>query len=573
MTVDVQTELRQGRRRRLLIENLTAYAFLFPAGLIIFLFGIFPVLFALFVSIHRWRRFPDQYVGLGNYVQALGDFTYVVFFWLAIAAVAGGLYLAWRTLRPKAASSEQSPENAGFQPWSPLQIVYLIFGALNAGAILLFIRWMGVLLPQVLNVPRRLLGQGQSQGLFVNEFFASFRVPEIADAGNLMLVAVIAAVILSLVVSRWINRRRPSESIEAGANTLLFQATSAVLLVTISVLVFQLVAETIDAAVQSARASGTELPIWSQVILISAGAGLLGAAYWLWRRSVGVHSNRGLIFGALAAVALMIGGYVLVAEVPRLLASADSDMLSGFSVTIMYSALAVPLQLALGLGLAVLLFQNLKGKAFFRMVFFMPYIMPFVATSVVFTLLFSHRQDSIINHLIGLVGIAPQKWLSEPNGIGNLILGPNIPGWLSGPSLALLVVIFYAVWTYAGYATVVFLAGLVNISGELSEAARIDGASGWAIFRHITLPLLSPTTFFLMLIAIIGTFQAFTQLWIMRSPATGKSIDTVSVFIFRQLTDSPNYGYASAVAFVLFGVILTLTIIQNRFAGRRVFYG
>jgi multiple sugar transport system permease protein len=220
------------------------------------------------------------------------------------------------------------------------------------------------------------------------------------------------------------------------------------------------------------------------------------------------------------------------------------------------------------------LFQNLKGKTFFRMIFFMPYIMPFIATSVVFTLLFSHRQDSIINHVIGAVGIAPQKWLLEPTPVGKLIFGAGLPDFLNGPSLALLVIIIYTIWTYAGYDAVVFLAGLGNISPELYEAARIDGANGWQIFRRITLPLLSPTTFFLSLIAVIGTFQAFTQLWIMRNPASNRTTDTLSIYIFRQITDaSPNYGYGSALAFVLFGVILVLTIAQNRVAQRRVFYG
>jgi multiple sugar transport system permease protein len=132
----------------------------------------------------------------------------------------------------------------------------------------------------------------------------------------------------------------------------------------------------------------------------------------------------------------------------------------------------------------------------------------------------------------------------------------------------------YTIWTYIGYDTVVFLAGLGNISGELYEAARIDGASGWRLFRHITLPLLSPTTFFLSLIAIIGTFKAFTQIWIMRSPAAGSSVDTVSVYIFETVrATDPNMGYGSAMSFVLFGIILLLTLFQNRIMGSKVFYG
>ena len=112
----------------------------------------------------------------------------------------------------------------------------------------------------------------------------------------------------------------------------------------------------------------------------------------------------------------------------------------------------------------------------------------------------------------------------------------------------------YTTWTYIGYDAAVFLAGLGNISPELYEAARIDGAGGWSIFRYITLPLLSPTTFFLSLIAVIGTFQAFTQIWIMRTPASQRAVDTLGVYIFETVRSTdPNMGYGSAMAFVLFG--------------------
>src|SRR5215813_5034166 len=119
---DTRINLQQGRRRRILQENLTAYAFLLPAGIIIFIFGLFPVIFAFFVSLHRWRRFPDQYIGLGNYEQALGGGAYVLFFWAAIAALALGVFLLWRFIR-KAISPKQ------FNTFA-----FLLPGAVNAGA-------------------------------------------------------------------------------------------------------------------------------------------------------------------------------------------------------------------------------------------------------------------------------------------------------------------------------------------------------------------------------------------------------------------------------------------------------
>jgi multiple sugar transport system permease protein len=543
MAVDA---LRSSRRRRVLRENLTAYLFLLPAAVLIFLFGLFPVAFAFFVSLHRWRRFPGEYNGLGQYEQALGGLAYVLFFWFAIGALIAGLYRAWRVIR--------HPERRS--------LLYFVPGFINAGAVLLLINWFFLLLPEILNIPQRIRGQNLTRDLFLGELAASFRASAVADAGLLALLVGVLAIAVSLLAMRFVK----SEG--------LWSATGAFLMIGIGLLLLQLTLSAIAEAATQAATDGVELPIWSQIILISAGAAMLITAYLVWTRAVKQYENRRSLLMAFAAILLMIGGYVLVAQLPSMLASADRDMLSSFSVTVMYSIGTVPFQLAIGLGLAYLLFQNLKGKTFFRMVFFMPYIMPFVATAMVFTLLFSHRQDSIVNHLVGIVGVPPQKWLLEPVGVGKLIFGAQIPDVLAGPPLALVVVIIYTIWTYAGYATVVFLAGLTNISGDLYEAARIDGASGWAIFRHITLPLLSPTTFFLSLISIIGTFQAFTQLWIMRTPAAGRSIDTTSVYIYTRIQDAnPNYGYGSALAFVLFGLILLLTLAQNRIAGRRVFYG
>lgn len=555
------------RRRRVLVENLTAYAFLLPAALLIFIFGLFPVAFALFVSLHRWRRFPDEYIGLANYERALGGLAYVAFFWIALGFIVGGLWLLWRLMSPPPTTPSDNPEekNSRQGRWSWREGIYLLPGVVNTAAILLFSQWFVLLLPEVLNIPRRIRGQETTQGLFVSELSKSFQVPAIAEAGNQAIVLILIAILLSIVVTRLVK---------GSGTTALLRATGAALFVASGTLMLQIILATINTAIETARAGGTELPVWSQIILISAGAGLVYAAYRLWGRAVRAEGDRRFIGLGITALLLALGGYLLIGELPRLLGTADRELLNGFSVTVMYAAFAIPFQLMIGLGLAYLLFQKLKGTTLFRIILFMPYIMPFLATALVFSLIFNHRTDSIINNLVGWVGIPPQKWLLEPLGVGRLIFGEATPTLLQGPSLALVVVILYTIWTYAGYAMVVFLAGLGNISNELYEAARIDGASGWAIFRRITLPLLSPTTFFLSLVAVIGTFQAFTQLWLMRNPAARDTLDTVSIVIFRQITDaSPNYGYGSAMAFVLFGVILLLTFVQNRLAERRVFYG
>ncbi|MBA3875279.1 MAG: sugar ABC transporter permease, partial [Anaerolineae bacterium] len=426
--------------------------------------------------------------------------------------------------------------------------------------------WVAVLLPIILNIPQRIRGQERVPGLFTGQLAASFQFPEAIAAGNPFLLATVIAIIISLV---WWWRVRSETRF-----TYLVQSTGAALAVAVSFLTLQLTISQIQAAVATAQASGDALPIWSQIIFISAGVGLIITAYLVWQRALKQHSDRRFGIGVLAVVLLIIGGYALAVELPQALTNADPDVLKSFGVTVLFAVGTVPFQLAIGLGLAYLLFQNIRGKAFFRIVYFMPYIMPFVATSIVFELIFSYRPASIVNQVLGAFGIPAQKWLLEPTGIFNLIFGPQFPQILGGPSLALIVIMLYTTWTYIGYDAVVFLAGLGNVPPELYEVARIDGASTWTLFRHITLPLLSPTTFFLSLIAVIGTFQAFTQIWIMRTPAAQSSVDTMGVYIFRivQNTD-PNLGYGSAMAFVLFAVILLLTIFQNRIAGSRVFYG
>jgi ABC-type sugar transport system permease subunit len=131
----------------------------------------------------------------------------------------------------------------------------------------------------------------------------------------------------------------------------------------------------------------------------------------------------------------------------------------------------------------------------------------------------------------------------------------------------------YGVWTYIGFNTVVFMAGLGSIPREVYEAAAMDGAGRWAQFRHVTLPLLSPTIYFLTLYSVIGTFKAFNHLYVLRTAAALGTTDTASVVIFQAFKRDTRYGYASALAILLLLIILALTAVNNRIASRRVFYG
>ncbi len=243
-------------------------------------------------------------------------------------------------------------------------------------------------------------------------------------------------------------------------------------------------------------------------------------------------------------------------------------------VTATYSLISVPLQLGFGLWIAYLLSQKIRGQSFFRVVFFLPYITSTVATAAVWSFLYS-PDTGLLNDVLKWVNLPPQHWLTEPQGVFALVaqsLGANLPVWAAGPSLALLSLVAFTTWVFVGYDIAIFLAGLGNIPSELYEAARVDGAHGWTLFRNITLPLLSPTTFFLLIFTVIGTFKAFNHIWVMTEGGPGDATTTTSVLIFQQLYQANRYGYSAALAFILFAVILLLTLVQNQLAGRRVVY-
>jgi multiple sugar transport system permease protein len=271
----------------------------------------------------------------------------------------------------------------------------------------------------------------------------------------------------------------------------------------------------------------------------------------------------------------MVGAWLLIVELPPIIGESDKKWWTGLQVTVWYSLGTVPTQLAISLMLATLLFQDIYGRAAYRMIFFIPYIAPFVGTAAVFRIIFSARPTSLLNSAISSVGLPTMQWLNDPTGLFQSIVGNNItlPGWAVGPSLALVVIMFYGVWTFIGFNTVIFLAGLGSIAPETYEAAAIDGAGRWAQFRYITLPLLSPTIYFLTLYSVIGTFKAFNHIYVLRTGAALGSTDTASVVIFDAFKRDTRYGYASALAILLLIIILILTAINNRIASKRVFYG
>jgi multiple sugar transport system permease protein len=334
---------------------------------------------------------------------------------------------------------------------------------------------------------------------------------------------------------------------------------------------------------------------WGAALAFVAGLAALLVAHWLWSqafRSEGLLRWRRLV----VSLTLMVAGVSVALGWRTMMAVGDDDFLGSLVITLYYALGTVPVQIALALVLATMLFQKIKGKEGFRMLYFLPYVTPQVAAAVVFAQIFNPRgsalspgSNSVANQVLAVFGIEPQRWLFEPRPLLELLFGNQIASlnqWLAstgvawqldglwlGPSLALVSIIVFGIWTYTGLNVVIFLAGLGGIPVELYEAAEIDGANAGQRFWSITVPLLSPVTYYLTLLGFIGTLQAFSQLYVMRSPFARGTVDTASIVIFDTFYRSNDFSLAAAQSFLLFFVILFVTITQQRVLGRKVFYG
>jgi multiple sugar transport system permease protein len=256
----------------------------------------------------------------------------------------------------------------------------------------------------------------------------------------------------------------------------------------------------------------------------------------------------------------------------RLLVS--EDFWKSLGVTIWYVLLTIPVELVIGLVIAYLLFQPIRARAVYRTAFFLPYVTSTVAAAMVWRWIYNPN-NGLLNSVLISLRLPKGLWLDESSGVFSLLLAPlgiALPGWLGGPSVALVCVALMSIWHYIGFNVLIYLAGLGGISKELYEAARIDGANEWQVFRRITLPLLSPTTFFLATVSTIGALQAFNQIYVMTNGGPLDTTRTVLMLVFRTFYQQTRVGYGSAIAFVLTGMILALTLINLRLVGRRVHY-
>jgi len=220
--------------------------------------------------------------------------------------------------------------------------------------------------------------------------------------------------------------------------------------------------------------------------------------------------------------------------------------------TLYYVVGVVPAGLLLSLLLALAMNQKLRGIVFFRSIFFLPTITSSVAISLMWLWIYN-PEFGVLNFLLKQIGLK----------------GPT---WLSSSTWAMPAIIIMAIWRGLGYNMLIYLAGLQGIPDVYYEAAEIDGAGGWAKFRHITLPLLSPTTFMLLILSLIGAFQVFEYTYVMTGGGPVYATLTIVLHIYNNAFRSFKMGYASALAYVLFFILLALTLIQLRLQKRWVHY-
>jgi len=242
-----------------------------------------------------------------------------------------------------------------------------------------------------------------------------------------------------------------------------------------------------------------------------------------------------------------------------------------------YVLFEVPVTLFLSLFIALLLNQQIRGLGIYRTIYYLPVVTSIVAVSVVWKWLL-HPDRGVLNYLLSLVGITGIRWLQDPRGLFEIILGShraNLPYGLRGPSIALLSLVLLGIWKALGYNIVIFLAGLQNIPRTYYEAAMIDGASRFKTFWKITWPLLSPTTYYVLIMSSIAAFETFTQVWIMTGPPPGGPLGTTKVvmyYFYENAFELWRLGYGASIAFIAFLIILILTLLQRVFLEKRVHY-
>lgn len=237
----------------------------------------------------------------------------------------------------------------------------------------------------------------------------------------------------------------------------------------------------------------------------------------------------------------------------------DPDFTKAIVNTSVYVGVSVPVTLILALFLATLLHRAVWGKAFFRLTSFLPYITPVVAITMVWAWIYD-RDYGLLNYFLRSVA----GWMG---------LEFSLINWLNDARYVMPALILMNVWRFVGYQALILLAGMQGIDREYYEAARVDGAGGWAVWRKITVPLLTPQIFFLLIISLIGSFKIFEEVLILlQGPGPQKSGLTIVYYVFTKAFDSGHYGLASAASVILFAIIFSLSLFQLTVVQKRVHY-
>jgi multiple sugar transport system permease protein len=245
-----------------------------------------------------------------------------------------------------------------------------------------------------------------------------------------------------------------------------------------------------------------------------------------------------------------------------------------------YVILVVPLQTALSLGLAIAVSRNrLTGRGLFRTAYYFPSITSSVAVSIMFLYIFGGT--GVVNAVLGYLGARGPNWFSDPSGVLQLVysgLGVTRPPaalanhgflglpwwqWLSGPSVAMIAIIVLAIWTTSGTFMLIFLPAIYAIPAELEEAAIMDGANGWQRFRRVTLPMLRPALFLVLTLGLIATWQVFDQIYLMSQGNPAGTTLTPAYLAYLESFGNQQWGQGAAIAFILFAIIVVLTILQR----------
>jgi multiple sugar transport system permease protein len=224
----------------------------------------------------------------------------------------------------------------------------------------------------------------------------------------------------------------------------------------------------------------------------------------------------------------------------------DADYRTSVFNTAYFTGASVPLTMMIGLGLALLLNQPLRGRWLLRTFYFLPVVTPFVVVAIIWKWLYN-GDFGLFNYYLLKAHLIDQPLL-----------------WLSDKQLAMPAVVLMSVWSGVGFSMIVYLAGIQGIPTELYEAAKVDGAGPLARLRYVTIPMLRPTTLFLLVMGIIGSFQVFTQIFVMTSGGPVKRTTTMVYYIYESAFKFYEMGYASTLAFGLFALLFVFTLIQLR---------